>query len=745
MSMMDLGGGTGVPPAAPEPAVVDAPIALGSSTIQRKPPEASEAEKNLVTELCKWATETRGFRAKTFAKMRRDMKFVRPGRQWANGRGANEATDTDSTIYSARYEANITQRHLQQRVSALYAKNPKIVAKRRKRMDFKIWDGDQKTLMEAIARAQGNPGNPGDPTKGVPPTPPIPPMPTPEDIALLTDVEQGMNRRKMLDRIAKTLEILYTYFQQEGEPNFKLQAKQLIRRVMACGAAFVQVGFQRVMGESTEITNKIHDDSERLKYLQVLAADLKDEKLQENQAEMEALKTGLLTLQGQVQIVMREGLVFDFPASTDILVDRACTQLKGFIGAKRVAREYHYTKMQVKEIFGIDLGENYKQYLPSKTWEPTDRNTSSNVACVWAVWDANTKQVYYVCDGYPTFMKPPGAAEVDVDGFFPLKALSFNDVEDTTDIYPPSDVELVRPMQLEYNRAREGLREHRIANKPGYVAARGVLDEESKKLLRDHDSSEIVELNIPPEAVKEIDKYIGVRPTAPIVPEVYDAEFIFVDFQRVSGDQSANLGGTSGSTATEASIAETSRVSSLASSIDDLNDFLSALARAGGQILFAEMSPEQVIEIAGVGAVWPDLSREEIAKEIYLEIEAGSSGRPNKALEIANMERLAPFIMQIPGLKRDWLLRTMMTRLDENAELEDAFDITLPSVIAQNTIDAAPTGAALGGEAPPQQQVSTGDAATDPGQQGPKGGVNAIGVPNSLPGPKPDFPTLPVG
>lgn len=747
MSIMDMGVGTGLPPAAPEPAAVDAPIALGASTIQREVPEVPEAEKNLVSELCKWATKTKGLRAKTYAKMRRDMKFVRPGRQWANNRGMNEATDTDASMYSARYEANITQRHLQQRVAALYAKNPKIVAKRRKRMDFTLWDGDQKPLLEAIARASGNPGNPGDPMKGVPPTPPVPPMPTPEDMALFADVEQGMNRRQMLDRIAKTLEIIYTYFQQEGEPNFKLQAKQLIRRVVSCGVGFVQIGFQRLMGENAEIVNNIRDDSERLQYLQTLAADVKDGKLEDHQAEMEALKTGLQTLQGQVQIVLREGLVFDFPASTDIIVDMECTQLKGFIGAKRVAREYHYTKMQVKEIFKVDLGANYKQYEPTKTWEPADRGSiENNVACVWAIWDANTKQAYYVCDGYPAFLKPAGAAEVDVDGFFPFKVLSFNDVEDTTDIYPPSDVELVRPMQLEYNRAREGLREHRIANKPGYVTSKGMLDEESKKWLQNHDSSEIVELNIPPDSVKEIDKYLGVRPTAPIDEAVYDAEYIFVDFQRVSGDQSANLGGTSGSTATEASIAETSRVSSLQSCIDDLNDFLSALARAGGQILFAEMSPEQVKEIAGPGAVWPELSREEIAKEIYLEIEAGSSGRPNKALEIANMERLAPFIVQIPGLKRDWLLRQMMMRLDENVELEDAFDITLPSVIAQNTIDAAPTGAALAGGAegaPSQVQPSTGDAATDPAQQGGKGGMNAIGVPNSLPGPKPDFPTLP--
>jgi hypothetical protein len=404
------------------------------------------------------------------------------------------------------------------------------------------------------------------------------------------------------------------------------------------------------------------------------------------------------------------------------------------VGAKRVAREYHYTKDQVKDIFKVDLGANYTQYQPTKTWQPADKDASTNVACVWAVWDCVAGMVYYVCDGYPDFLREPTEPEVYVDGFFPIKALSFNDIEDPNDIYPPSDVEIVRPMQLEYNRAREGLREHRIANKPGYVTAKGTLNEDDKVILQNHDSSEIVELSISPDAMKEgIEKYLTTRPTATITPEVYDCEYLFVDFQRVSGDQAANLGGTSGSTATEASIAETSRVSSLQSCIDDVDDFLSDVARAGGQILLAEMSPEMVRKIVGPGASWPTLSREEISEEIHLEIVAGSSGRPNKALEIANMERMAPFLVQMPGLKQDWLLRQFMQRMDEHVDLEDAFDIAQPSVVTQNAVAAA--GAK-------QQQAPTGTPENNPQDQGEKGERNEVGVRNSMPGPKPDFPTV---
>jgi len=730
MSMM-----TPAPPpdplAQPPTEVVPLAAAEAPQKILRDRPEPDAARAALVKELCKWATDTKEFRRKTYAKMRRDMDFVRPGRQWASNRHSQGNADEGSSNDSL-YECNLVQRHIQQRVAALYAKNPKVVARRRKRLDFQVWDGEQQTLQAAIQRAQGEPPRPPNPATGDPGSPGVPPAPTPEDQQLIADVAQGMNRRKMLDRISTTLEVLFRYYMNEGTPNFKIQAKQLIRRVETTGVGFVQLGFQRVMQKNPEIVNRIRDDQTKIEYLTTLAQDVTDEKVQEYERQIEELRGGMTALQAQSEIVVREGLVFDFPQSTDIIVDRDCTQLKGLIGARRVAREYRYSKDQVKMIFNVDLGTNYTQYEPQKSWQPANRTRDTNIAVIWAIWDAFTGLTYYACDGYPDFLKEPEAPEIDVEGVFPFYVLTFNDLEDPNDIYPPSDVETVRPMQLEYNRSREALREHRIANKPGYVTSKGMLDDEDKTNLQNHASNEVIELNLPAEAIKEIEKYIAARPTVPIQEPLYDTEYLYQDLQRVSGDQEANLGGTSGSTATEASIAETSRVSSLQSCIDDLDDFLSVLARAGGQVLLKEMSPEQVTKIVGPGAVWPAMSREEIAEEIYLEVEGGSSGRPNKALEISNWERLIPYLIQMPGIDGQWLLKETVKRLDDNLEIEDAFSAGLPSVVAQNTI--------AGGKGK-QMQPGTGDASTSPDQQGPSGAMNAIGVPKSMPGPKGMFPT----
>src|SRR3546814_7663517 len=81
--------------------------------------------------------------------------------------------------------------------------------------------------------------------------------------------------------------------------------------------------------------------------------------------------------------------------------------------------------------------------------------------------------------------------------------------------------------------------------------------------------------------------------------DLYETNGIFEDILRIAGSQEANLGGAAGATATESSIAEGSRISSLESNTDDLDELLTTLARATGQLMLMELSVEKVIEIVG--------------------------------------------------------------------------------------------------------------------------------------------------
>ena len=155
----------------------------------------------------------------------------------------------------------------------------------------------------------------------------------------------------------------------------------------------------------------------------------------------------------------------------------------------------------------------------------------------------------------------------------------------------------------------------------------------------------------------------------------------------------------------------------MGSNIDDIDDLLTAMARAGSQILLQECSVDTVKRIVGEGAVWPDMSRQQIADELWLQIEAGSTGRPNQAQEIANAERIFPILMAVPDIKPEFLAKELIKRLDDKLDITQAFQSMLPSIIAMNGM-ASRLGA--GPEGPGGQMNLPGAGAA----QGPAGAAN---------------------
>jgi hypothetical protein len=332
------------------------------------------------------------------------------------------------------------------------------------------------------------------------------------------------------------------------------------------------------------------------------------------------------------------------------------------------------------------------------------------MVCVWEVYDRSTGLKYVVADGHKNFLKAPAAPEVTVEGLVPIFALMFNELETEAGVispFPPSDVTLLRSLQKEFNRTRESLRQHRYASRPLYGAAPGNFDEGEQHNMATHAAHDVIVLKTLAGGGK-VDDILQQIKKAPIDPNVYEVQGLYDDMNRTVGTQEANLGGTSNATATESSIAESSRMASLSSNVDDLDDCFSAVFRAAGQVLLANMPREQVVKIVGPGAVWVELSRQEIAEEVFLQVEAGSSGRPSKAQDLANFERIAPFMLQMPGVNPSWLTRYIIKILDDRVDPVDAILEGMPSITQLNAA----------------KQPGTGDPATDPNAQGEKGGDN---------------------
>lgn len=658
----------------PEPMAED--TKTPDAIIREVDPELAASRKALVSEWQDKVLKAKAHWEDAHKRMKEDMNFFM-GEQWPHGNGD-------------KYVANLVQRHVQQRVAALYAKNPKAVAKRRETLDFTLWDETPGSLEMAKVVSEQSINQTG--------------QPDPRSAALLQDVMQGFERRKNIDKIAKTLEIVFHHTVEEQ--NFKTQMKQAVRRVCVTGVGFLKLGFQRTMGRRPEDAEKITDVTEQIRMLRRLISDKQADKFDEQSARMEQLRLMLEEMMRKPDSIVDEGLVFDFPQSQTIILDPRCRQLKGFVGADWIAQEFVLTVDEVKDIYGVDLG---KSYVPQSVVRDGKAEKSSEpMARIWEIYCKRDGMKYVVADGYSDFLVAPACPEIKLKRFWPFFVLTFNEVENENEIYPSSDVRLLTPVQREYNLARQRLREHRNANKPLYVTPQGALTEEDIKKLSDRQANEVIQIQAiqPGQSVEQILQPVK---AIPIDPALYDTSFLIEDMFRIVGTQEANLGGTSSSTATEVSVAESSRMSSLGSNVDDLDEFLIEVSRASGAVLLAMMNPETAVKIAGPGAVWPTLSAQEIADNLLLEIEAGSSGRPNRAAEIAAFERLAPTLLQIPGIDPTWFAKQAIKRLDDGMDLSDAISAALPSIIAQNA----------------QKQLGTGNPATDPSSQGGAGAMNA--------------------
>ena len=730
------------PPGPPEP-MLPAPAAPAPGDfVGRERPEPPEPRKKLVS---RWQNRVK--RAKKhwrtpFKRMRENEQFVE-GRQWPNIAKSEERDD--------RYVANICIRHVLQRTAELYPNNPTMKAKKKPKLIAQVWDGSSQQLLQAQQSMMM-----GAQTGVV----------DPNAMAILQDAALVKQFDDMMDRVGRTLELLYDYNIQEQNHSFKQSMKMSIRRSIITGVGYVKLGFQRAMQMHPEIERRIADMSERLANIERLAADFSDDEIQPDSADAEELRLAIQSLMLEPQLVVREGLSFDYPDSTAIIPDPRCRTLKGFLGADWVAQEYLLTEDEVEEVYMVDVGKGgytaYDENGRTDGYEPNsqkhykaggeDHDDECSLVCVWEIYNRKDGLVYVVCDGYPDFLQEPMPPEAPTTRFWPWFAVVLNEGYEEHTLFPQSDIDLLRDMQLELNRARQGLREHRRANRPKIAVAAGLLEEPDLEKLRTHPANALLELNALAPGQK-IDDVLQAVHMPPIDPAVYDTAPTFEDVLRVLGSDQADQGTTAGATATEVSVAQFSQNTDLSSTVDDINDVMTELAVAASQILVLNVSQPTVIKVVGPGSVWPQLDKQTVADNVWLEVDIGANGPPNRQEDVQVLTQLVPLLQRIPGISPEWLARELIRRMGDDVDISEAFAEGVPSMEALNQLMGRPppTAGAAGSAAGPEEGNGAGrgpprppEQESDPNAQGPAGFTNALVGPATFGSLGPRVPPLQV-
>lgn len=579
---------------------------------------------------------------------------------------------------------------------------------------------------------------------------------------VIADYQQGMVRRAQIKKLGRTLEILFKNAMRTQRPmDFKKGMKGCVRRTTGTGVGYVEVLFQRKIGPSILTTAALKDARARLDHLQYLMKEQADNEISDDDPEVLEIQQMIQDLKNQQDVVLVEGLVYDYPTSTSVVPDKLCTSLDGFIGARHVTIEYKFTCEQVEEQFGVDLkqGAKYQGYNKSSDYGQDgdddnsdssgnyvadeqgdlfgafDRKKKGDLVCVWKIYDKPSGMVYYVADGYDQYLREPASPDVTVDTFWPLYALTFNETESEDELFPMSDVALMRSQQKSINRSRQGKAEHRDAARPRWMYKNGALEEDDIEKLSAMKPFEALGINAPENT--KLSDLMDVIKVPGVDPNLYDTNEAWTDVQTIVGSTAAQLGGASPDvTATQSQLSAGAQDAADSASVDELDAFLTQIAQASGAILLKEMSPEKVLEIVGPGAFWPDLDNEQIMDEIFLEVEAGSMGKPNQQLELANFQKMMPFMMQMPGIAPSWLAKETVRRLDDDVDLTEALSSGVPSIVAQNALVQAK--AMIGGPAPGGGPAPPGGAAGGgPAAQGPQGAAQGSAGAHNGPGAPP--------
>ena len=214
-----------------------------------------------------------------------------------------------------RYVANLTLRIITQRVAFFYAKNPKFIAYRRKRILNTVWDGDQATLVSLQQAA-------GEMAQQVPMGGDRPdadgaagPGSGHADPAGRGPGQAGGADPRQDRQDARTICSART--STATPQDFKQMMKMTVRRACTTGVGYVKLGFERVMQKRPEIeaAHRRHLQPARRPW-SGSRADIHDDETDENGPEAEQLRLLMKDLGKQADVVVREGLTFDYPQSS---------------------------------------------------------------------------------------------------------------------------------------------------------------------------------------------------------------------------------------------------------------------------------------------------------------------------------------------------------------------------------------------------------------------------------------------
>jgi hypothetical protein len=467
------------------------------------------------------------------------------------------------------------------------------------------------------------------------------------------------------------------------------------------------------------------------------------------------------------EIPRYQGFTIDPVMPEDLRFDWQITRPEEFRRCRWMAHCVRMTWEDVAEQFGLteeDLNHyrSDKRYLRTSdprlgvatsavtTVDPAERDEEGKAAnddrpLVWERWDRAQNRVYVWVEGTDRCLASY-EPEVVSRFWYPFFPLYFNRV--TGKALPISDTKLTRQLNDEFNLLRTHDREGRRAAYNKYIVAKGFFSEDEMRNLRACPPEGVIECERADEVAKYFSRVIGSNYN----PALYDTNKVRMDLDAMSGTTSAARGATgSANFAKEEESAQNMAAAEADRHRESVENMLGDVFRHMAEILVEVFPESNAKAIAGPGAYWPHLDRATLWRALQLDIEAGSTGKPDRARRIAELKEviglvttLVPLDPTVKPKSIEWI-RDLLDATDSRKEAEDYVQV-IPLQSPPNSDVAVAAGTK-------QESAMLQSVATQPGgmeMANATGGMpadpNAGGAPAAAPpGPPNAAPTDPVG
>lgn len=457
------------------------------------------------------------------------------------------------------------------------------------------------------------------------------------------------DRLPMVKKVCTTAEqLLSQMLVKEGK--LKRRAKSNVRSAMTTAYGVLKMVYQKDYHGDPITLRRIQDVQDNLARIETLTRDLKEgEDVQEMSRQREELREQLKGLTSGNEVKLFKGFVVDRIRSEDFIVlDDSIAEFDEYVDAGALGHVVWMTVGKFKDQFGFEpfSATRYNRPFSLKEGTQVDGQTNDEMfVCVIEIWDKDAQVVRTVAKGMQRWCREPYAPSNTPQRWYPFYLLGFNLVEGRW--RPICDVELLMKLQDEYNTTRTNYADVREDSVPVRVFRKGgnLTEEDIKDLSIKRKNRDWIGIEGNPSVPLEQDimQLAGLK----IDPQAYDVSQIRNDMDVVVGLSDAGRANLiKPKTATEAEIMQQALGLRVEERRDANEDMISDMGEAALEIMLRDMTLDEVRQIAGDEAEWPEMSTQDIFAMVNVSVRAGSSGKPNAAKEREQWTQLLPVISE---------------------------------------------------------------------------------------------------